>query len=107
MDSNQIAFGVTVKRVIAMTLTAKQVLLKDWQHLLCSCMKCLPTPRAVEGICCSRLSEVKERLEGSDRYVTCLETFKILCLDKDVLYTVLVTRHTVRGDKVQTVISNK
>ena len=61
-------------------------------------------PRAVECICCSKLSEVEECLEGSDRCVKCLETFKTLCLDKDVLYTVLVTRQTVRGDKVETLI---
>ena len=73
----------------------------------CSCAKCLPMPRAVECICCRELSEVVERLEGSDGCVTCLETFKIVCLDKDVLYTALVTMHTVRGDEVETPISNR
>ena len=73
----------------------------------CSCVKCLPMPRAVECICCRELSEVVERLEGSDGCVTCLETFKTVCLDKDVLYTVLVTMHTVRGDEVETPISGK
>ena len=73
----------------------------------CSCAKCLPMPRAVECICCRELSEVAERLEGSDGCVTCLETFKIVCLDKDVLYTALVTMHTVRGDEVETPISNR
>ena len=72
----------------------------------CSCAKCLPMPRAVECICCRELSEVVEHLEGSDGCITCLETFKSVCLDKDVLYTVLVTMHTVRGDEVETPISN-
>ena len=72
----------------------------------CSCMKCLPMPHAVECNYFSKLSEVEKCLEGSDRCVTCLETFKTFCLDKDVLYTVLVIRHTVRGDKVETLISN-
>ena len=39
---------------------------------------------------------------------SCLETFKkIVYLDKDVLYTALVTMHTVRGDEVDTPISNR
>ena len=73
----------------------------------CSCVKCLPVPSAVECICCRELSQVVERLEGSDRCVTCLETFKTVCLDKDVLYTVLVIMNTVRGDEVETPISNR
>ena len=73
----------------------------------CSCAKCLPMPRAVECICCRELSEVVECLEGSDGCVTCLETFKTVCLDKDVLYTALVMMHTVRGDEVETPISNR
>ena len=73
----------------------------------CSCAKCLPMPHAVECICCCELSEVVERIEGSDGCVTCLETFKIVSLDKDVLYTALVTMHTVRGDEVETPISNR
>ena len=73
----------------------------------CSCAKCLPMPHAVECVCCRELSEVVERLEDSDGCVTCLETFKTGCLDKDVLYTALVTMHTVRGDEVETPISNR
>ena len=64
-------------------------------------------PRAVECICCRELAEVKEHLEGSDGRITCLETFKTVCLDKDVLYTALVTMYTVRGDEVETPITNK
>ena len=52
----------------------------------CSCVKCLPMLRAVECTCFCELLEVVERLEGSDGCVTCLETFKTICLDKDVLY---------------------
>ena len=73
----------------------------------CSCMKCLPMPHGVECICCRKLSEVVEHLEGSDGCITCLETFKTVCLDKDVIYTALVTMHTVRRDKVETPISNR
>ena len=73
----------------------------------CSCTKCLPMPRAVECICCHELPEVVEGLEGSDGCITCLETFKTFCLNKDVLYTALVIMHTVRGDEVETPISNR
>ena len=73
----------------------------------CSCAKCLTMPRAVECICCRELAEVEECLEGSDGCVMCLETFKTVCLDKDVLYTALVMMHTVRGDEVETPITNR
>ena len=46
-------------------------------------------------------------LEGSDVCVTCLETFKMFSLHKDVLYTILVTMHRVIGDEVETPISNR
>ena len=64
-------------------------------------------PRVVEYICCRELPEVEEHLEGTDGCVSCLETFKTVCLDKDGLYTALVTMHTVRGDEVETPITNK
>ena len=73
----------------------------------CSCAKCLAMPGAVKCICCRKLPEVEERLESSDGCVTCLETFVTVCLNKDILYTALVTMHTVRGDEVETPISNK
>ena len=64
-------------------------------------------PRAVECVCCHELSEVVERLEDSNGCVMCLETFKTVCVDKDVIYTLLVTMHTVRGDEAETLISNR
>ena len=73
----------------------------------CSCTKCLPMPCAVECICYCKLSEGVKCLEDSDGCVTCLETFKTVSLDKDVLYTALVTMRTIRGDKVETLISNR
>ena len=58
-------------------------------------------PHAVECICCCELLEVVERLDGNDGCVTCLETFKTVCLDANVLYTAQVTMHTVIGGKVE------
>ena len=51
-------------------------------------------------------SEDKECLEGSGGCVAYLETFKTICVDKDVLYIALVMIHIVRGDEVETPISN-
>ena len=56
-------------------------------------------PRAV-------LIEVEECLKESGICVTCLEAFNTVCLDKNILYTALVMMHTVRGDKVETPITN-
>ena len=73
----------------------------------CSCAKCVAMPRAIECTCCHELSEVEERLEKSRTCITSMEVFKTVCLDKDVLYTSLVTMHTVRGNEVRTPISNR
>ena len=73
----------------------------------CSCVKCVPMQRAIECTCCRELPEVEERFEESGSCVTSLESFTTVCLDKDVLYTALVTMHTVRGDKVKKPISNR
>ena len=63
------------------------------------CAKCLPMPRAVECVCCRELSEIEERLEDSDESVTCLGTFKTVCLDKDVLCTALVMMPKLKGTR--------
>ena len=73
----------------------------------CSCAKCVAMPCAIECTCCRELSEVEERLEESSTCITSVEVFKTVCLDKDVLYTSLVTMHTVRGGEVRTPISNR
>ena len=73
----------------------------------CSCAKCVAMPRAIECTCCRELSEVEECLEESTTCITSMEVFKTVCLDKDVLYTSLVTMHTVRRDEVRTPISNR
>ena len=75
--------------------------------LWCSCANCVVMPRALECTCYREFPEVKERLEEGVVCVTSLEAFKTVCLDKDVLYTALVTMHTVRGDEVETPIINR
>ena len=63
--------------------------------LWCSCTKCVPMPRAIECTCCRELPKVEECFEESGSCVTSIESFTMVCLDKDVLYTALVTMHTV------------
>ena len=76
--------------------------------LWCSCAKCTPMPRAVECFCCKELETSCERLEGSESTcITEVEQFKVVCLEKDVLYTALVTMHTVRGDAFEVPITNR
>ena len=79
--------------------------------LWCSCAKCHTMPRAIECLCCCEIEEVaeqledEERLEGEDNTcITNLEQFKTVCLDKDVLYTALVTMLTVRGEHFEQLI---
>ena len=74
----------------------------------CSCAKCTPMPRAVECFCCKELETACERLEGSESAcITQVEQFKVVCLNKDILYTALVTMHTVRGDVFEVPITNR
>ena len=78
-------------------------------HMMwCSCAKCTSMPRTMECFCCKEIETVCKQLEESS--VTCItevEQFKVACLDKDVLYTALVTMHTVRGDVVELPIGNR
>ena len=64
-------------------------------------------PREIECTCCWEFPEVEEHLEECVVCVTSLEVFKTVCLDKDVLYILLVIMHTVRGDEVETPMINR
>ena len=63
----------------------------------------------IECQCCREMDTVKELLseEESDLRITTNEQFKIVCLNKDVLYTALVTMKTVRGDALHLPLSNR
>ena len=78
----------------------------DWYN---SCVKCMPMYSGIECQCCREMDTVKERLseEESDLCITTNEQFKIVCLNKDVLYTVFVTMKTVRGDALHLPLSNR
>ena len=88
--------------------TARRVSLKDWATLHSALARNVSLCHVLSSaFVAASWQRLKECLEGSDGCVTCLETFKTVCLDKDVLYTALVTMHTVRGDEVETPITNR
>ena len=72
--------------------------------LLCE-LGCLP--HTIECTCCREFPEVKEHFGEGIVCVTSLEVFKTVCLNKDVLYTALVTMYTVRGNEVETPTINR
>ena len=77
----------------------------DW----CSCMNCTPMSSGIEYRCCREVEAVEEKLtEGNDlNCITNSKQFKIVCLNKEVLYTALVTMKTVRGDPLHLPLSNR
>ena len=67
----------------------------DW----CKCAKCTPMPSEIEFQCCCTINELKEHLmEHSGDNLECVtdhKQFMVVCLNKDVLYTALVTMKMV------------
>ena len=62
----------------------------------------------IECQCCKEMEGTRERLaENSYRCITDHEHFKVVCLNKDVLYTVLVLMNTIRGDPLSVLLSNR
>ena len=77
----------------------------DW----CSCVKCTPMSSGIECRCCREVEAVEERLsEENDLYcIMNSEQFKIVCFNREVLYTALVTMKTVQGDPLHLPLSNR
>ena len=68
------------------------------------------TPLSSEIECrCREVEAVEERLteENDLNCITNSEQFKIVCLNKEVLYTTLVTMKTVRGDPLHLPLPNR
>ena len=57
--------------------------------------------------CCKKVAEAEERLEGTNSCIASLEAFQTVYLEKDVLYTSLVSMHAARGDEVKLPIGNR
>ena len=68
----------------------------------CECTKCAPMPSGIECQCCKEMEDVVKRVAENESYQCIMdhEQFKVVCLNKNVLYTALVMMNTMRGDPV-------
>ena len=77
----------------------------DW----CSCLRCIPLPCGIECQCCRKMDAVHEQLVKREEIncITSHNQFLVVCLNKDVLYTVLVMMNRERCEPVQLPLSNR
>ena len=75
----------------------------------CECAKCAPMPSDIECQCCKEMEGVVERVAENESHqcITDHEQFKVVYLNKDVLYTALVMMNTIRGDPVSLPLPNR
>lgn len=75
----------------------------------CECAKCTAMPSGIECQCCREMEGVSERMAENESYqcITEHEQFKVVCLNKDVLYTALVMMNAIRQDPLSLPIPNK
>ena len=75
----------------------------------CECAKCAPMPSGIECLCCKEVEGAAERVAENESYrcITDHEQFKVVCLNKDVLYTALVMMNTTRGDPLSLPLPNR
>ena len=72
------------------------------------CAKCTAMPSGIECQCCKEMEGITERMAGKIIYnfITEHKQFKVVCLNKDVLYTALVMMNTIRGDPLTLPLPN-
>ena len=75
----------------------------------CKCVKCAPVPNDIESQCCKEMEGVVESVAENESHqcITDHEQFKVVCLNIDVLYTVLVMMNRIRGDPVSLPLRNR
>ena len=66
-------------------------------------------PSDTECQCCQEMEGVVEHVAEKESYqhITDHNQFKVVCLNKDVLFTALVTMNTIRGDPVSLLLPNR
>ena len=66
-------------------------------------------PSSIECQCCKEMEGVVKRVAENEslQCITDHEQFKVVCLNKDVLYIALVIMNTIRGDPVSLPLPNK
>ena len=72
----------------------------------CECAKCTAMPSGIDCQCCKEIEGVCERM-AENNYITEHEQFKVVCLNKDILYTALVMMNTIRGDPLTLLLPNR
>jgi len=75
----------------------------DW----CECVKCSPS---IECQCCREMEGIADQLTDDGAILQCIkdhEQFKVVCLNKDVLYTALVMMKSVHGDTLCLPLANR
>ena len=91
--SNQMTSGVVVKRATAMIPGEFHRAAR--KHIMVFFCKMCAYAASNQVYLLLGVPEVEEHFEDSGSYATSIEAFKMVCLDKDVLYTALVTMDTV------------
>ena len=67
-------------------------------------------PSGIECQCCREMEGIDKRLTEHGGGLQCImdhEQFKVVCLNKDILYTALVTMKSVRGDSLRLPLANR
>ena len=68
-----------------------------------------PCPAGIECQCCREMEGIADRLTDDGASLQCLtdhKQFKVVCLNKDVLYTALVMMKLVLGDTLRLPLAN-
>ena len=66
-------------------------------------------PSGIECQCCKEMEGVVERVAENESH-QCIKDhkqFKVVCLNKDILYTALVMMNMIRGDPVSLPLPNR
>ena len=75
----------------------------------CGCAKCTPMLVGIECQCCKEIKDISERMANNGTY-NCIiiehSQFKVVCLNKEVLFTVLVMMNMIRGDPLTLPLPN-
>ena len=75
----------------------------------CECAKCTAIPSGIECQCCIEIEDVSKYLADNVKYscITEYEQFRVLCLNKDVLFTALIMMNTIGGDLLNLPLPNR
>ena len=75
----------------------------------CKCAKYSTMSSSIECQCCREMESAVKRIVENESYccIINLKQFKIVCFNKDVLYTALVMMNMVKGDPISLPLPNR